>query len=81
MQSQSAEIAMSVADGVRVDDSVTFSGLAVDVDNVMALIEKGQQLAGHFPSEEALDRARRVLVGEVTASEAEREILASHGLL
>lgn len=37
-------------------------------------IAKGQQLAGHFPDAEALDRARRILVGEITAAEAYAEI-------
>ena len=39
-------------------------------------IEKGQQLAGHFPSAEALDRARRILIGEITPDEAYAEIEA-----
>lgn len=41
-------------------------------------IDKGQQLAGHFPSDEALDRARRILVGDTTADEARAEILAKY---
>jgi len=41
-------------------------------------IEKGQQLAGHFPSEAALDRARRILIGEMTPDEARTEILAQY---
>jgi hypothetical protein len=41
-------------------------------------IDKGQQLAGHFPSDEALERARRILVGEMTPDEARAEILAKY---
>lgn len=40
----------------------------------MAEIEKVQQLAGHFPDDEALDRARRILTGDITADEAFVEI-------
>ena len=47
---------------------------AVDVDRTMAVIEKGQQLAGHFPSSETMDRARRVLTGELSAEAAEGEM-------
>lgn len=43
-------------------------------ERVMALIEKSQRLAGHFPSEEALARARRVLRGEITEEEAIAEL-------
>lgn len=46
----------------------------IDVENVMAEIEKGQQLAGHFPDADALTRARRVLVGEISEEDAMREI-------
>jgi hypothetical protein len=41
-------------------------------------IDKGQELAGHFPSTEALDRARRILIGEMTLDEARAEILAKY---
>ena len=44
----------------------------------MAQVEKGQQLAGHFPSDEALDRARRVLTGEITPADARAEIDAKY---
>lgn len=37
-------------------------------------IDKGQQLAGHFPDSDALDRARRILIGEITEDEAYAEI-------
>ena len=45
-----------------------------ELENTMAEIEKGQQLAGHFPNAEALDRARRVLIGDVSAEDAREEI-------
>lgn len=41
-------------------------------------IEKIQQLAGHFPSEEAMDRARRILIGELTPDDARSEILRKY---
>lgn len=44
----------------------------------LAGIEKGQQLAGHFPSDIALGRARRILLGELTPEEARTEILAAY---
>lgn len=47
---------------------------AVDVEQSLALIEKGQQLAGHFPSDSALNRARRILTGELSAADAEVEM-------
>lgn len=46
----------------------------IDVENGMAEIEKGQQLAGHFPDGEALERARRVLVGETSIEDARDEL-------
>jgi hypothetical protein len=50
---------------------------AIDLDEAMALIEKGQQLAGHFPDAEALDRARRVLEGTTSLEAARAEIDAA----
>lgn len=52
-----------------------------DVEQAMAAIEKGQQLAGHFPSEEALDSARRILTGELTPEDAELELNAALALI
>lgn len=49
------------------------------VENDLEMIEKAQQLAGHFPNDEALDRARRVLEGETTSSEAYAELDAKYG--
>lgn len=48
------------------------------IDALMAQIAKGQQLAGHFPSDEALDRARRILIGETTPEDARAEIDAKY---
>lgn len=45
-----------------------------EADVRLVEIEKGQQLAGHFPSEEALDRARRILTGEISPDEAYEEL-------
>ncbi|MFV0428253.1 MAG: hypothetical protein ACK5KO_02315 [Arachnia sp.] len=47
---------------------------AVDVDGELAMIEKAQQLAGHFPDAEALDRARRILDGRTTPADAYAEL-------
>ena len=41
-------------------------------------IDKAQQLAGHSPSNEALDRARRILIGELSRDGAIAEILAKY---
>jgi hypothetical protein len=49
-----------------------------DVDQDMAMIEKSQQLAGHFPDAEALGRARRILEGELTEAEAYAELDAKY---
>jgi len=45
-----------------------------DIENDLAMIEKAQQLAGHFPDGEALDRARRILDGHTTPIEAYTEL-------
>jgi hypothetical protein len=45
----------------------------------MALVEKGQQLAGHFPDAEALGRARRILEGTLSPEDARAEVAAKHG--
>ena len=51
---------------------------AVNVDGELAMIEKAQQLAGHFPDAEALDRARRVLEGRTAPAEAYAELDAKY---
>lgn len=51
----------------------------VDVDQEMAMIEKGQQLAGHFPDADALGRARRVLEGALSEADAYAELDAKYG--
>ncbi|WP_241987487.1 hypothetical protein [Cryobacterium sp. MDB2-33-2] len=53
-------------------------GRRIDVDQTMAMIEKGQQLAGHFPDAEALGRARRLLEGELTVAEGYAELDAKY---
>lgn len=45
-----------------------------DIEQATAVIEKGQQLAGHFPSAETMDRARRVLTGELSPEAARVEM-------
>ncbi|MFN8079401.1 MAG: hypothetical protein U0Q19_07535 [Kineosporiaceae bacterium] len=45
---------------------------------VLAEIDKGQQLAGHFPDDEALDRARAVFRGEITEQEALAQLAAKY---
>ncbi|WP_420367096.1 hypothetical protein [Curtobacterium sp. L1-20] len=54
-------------------------GRNVDVEREMALIEKAQQLGGHFPNAEALGRARRILEGTLTVEQARAEVAAKHG--
>ena len=56
----------------------TFSG--GELDNVLAQIEKGHQLAGHCPDDDAMDRARRILTGETTEDEAYAELHAKYGM-
>ncbi|MBW3068119.1 MULTISPECIES: hypothetical protein [Actinomyces] len=46
----------------------------VDVEQSLALIEKGQQLAGHFPDAEDMGRARRILTGELSPEAARAEV-------
>ncbi|MDO5645873.1 MAG: hypothetical protein Q4G21_09345 [Dermabacter sp.] len=46
----------------------------LDVEQSLALIEKGQQMAGHFPDAEDMDRARRILTGELSPEDAEVEL-------
>lgn len=53
---------------------------AVDVERELAMIEKVQQLAGHFPDAEALERARRILDGRTTPAEAYAELDAKYAL-
>lgn len=54
------------------------NGKRIDVDQAMAEVEKGQQLAGHFPNERALTQGRRVLLGKLSADEAVAEVLSSY---
>lgn len=45
---------------------------------LMAELEKGQQIAGHQPNADALGRAERVLDGKLTLEEARQEIVARY---
>lgn len=45
---------------------------------LMAEMEKAQQLAGHQPSQEAVARAERLLDGVMTLDQARQEILARY---
>ncbi|AJW80470.1 hypothetical protein [Clavibacter michiganensis] len=56
------------------------SAPTADVEQGMALVEKAQQLAGHFPNEEALGLARRVLEGTMTGDEARAQVAAKFGI-
>jgi hypothetical protein len=51
---------------------------ASNLERIMAEVEKGQQLAGHFPNAEALDRGRRVYMGETSYDDARAEIDAKY---
>ena len=48
--------------------------------NIQALVIKSQQLAGHFPDAEDLDRSNRILAGEVSAEEALAEVCRHYGI-
>lgn len=43
----------------------------------LALVKKGQQLGGHRPTAADLDRARRILVGELSPEDARTEMHAA----
>lgn len=62
-------VAMTDVTHVLADD-----GRIIDVEQALAAIEKGQQLAGHFPSAEDMDAARRILTGEMSPAEAEVDL-------
>ncbi|MFZ4843078.1 hypothetical protein [Mycetocola saprophilus] len=48
----------------------------VNVDEYMIALEKTQQIGGHLPDADALGRARRILMGELTAVEVYAELNA-----
>lgn len=50
---------------------------SADVERALALIDKGQQLGGHQPSTGDLDRARRILTGELSSKDARAEMHAA----
>jgi len=52
----------------------------IDVAEALAAIVKGQQLAGHYPNDDAIDRARRILTGEITREQARAEIARKYGI-
>lgn len=58
--------------------SNTVQSTTTPVDRIMAEVEKGQQLAGHFPDAEALERARRVHMEETSIDAARAEIDAKY---
>jgi hypothetical protein len=66
--------------GIMTDVVQTGSALigVIPLKQLMAEVEKGQQLAGHFPDAEALGRARRVYTGEASLAEARAEIHAKY---
>lgn len=45
---------------------------------MLAMIEKGHHLEGQYPSDESLDRAKRVLTGKVTVDEARQELFEKY---
>lgn len=49
-----------------------------ELQNALALIEKGQQLAGHFPSPDNMAAARRILTGESTYETEMADFEARH---
>ncbi|MCL2423210.1 MAG: hypothetical protein FWD11_04855 [Micrococcales bacterium] len=52
----------------------TEHSLTPATQNALACVEKGQQLAGHFPSRQDMERARRIATDEVTTTQAEAEM-------
>jgi hypothetical protein len=50
----------------------------VEKENLLAEVEKGQQLAGHFPDAEDMDRVNRILSGKITIEEAYAEVDAQY---
>lgn len=48
-----------------------------DAARALALVKKGQQLGGHQPTAADLDRARRILVGELSPEDARTEMHAA----
>jgi hypothetical protein len=62
---------------VTATHAVAEDGRVIDVEQSLAAIEKGQQLAGHFPSAEDMEAARKILTGEITPEEAEADLQAA----
>lgn len=59
-------------------EAVSTTATEPEVEQTLAAIEKGQRLAGHFPSDEAVDRARRVLQSDTTLTDARAELAAKY---
>jgi hypothetical protein len=51
---------------------------ADEIKSQLVAIEKSAELASHRPNPDAVDRARRVLSGEISLDEAQAEILAKY---
>lgn len=60
---------------------ITPEGHVRPITQLQALIQKSQEIAGHFPSKEALDRADRVLSGEISHELALKEIEQKYHLV
>ena len=69
-------VAVQLSEGVSMSNTIQTT--STPLDRMMAEVEKGQQLAGHFPDAEALERARRVYTGETSADAARAEIDAKY---
>ena len=54
------------------------AGRPIDIDNALAFVEKAQQLAGHYPSDEDMAAARRVILGESTEDAEIAKALAKY---
>lgn len=64
--------------GSKMAHPVIHGDRVVDVEQAMAEVEKGQQLAGHFPNAAALERGRQVFRGDMTEDEAYCELDAKY---
>jgi hypothetical protein len=51
---------------------------ADEIASCLVEIEKSAYLAGHQPNPDALDRARRILAGEISPDEALAELLVKY---
>ncbi len=51
---------------------------ADEIESRLAEVKKSATLAGHLPNADAVDRARRLLTGQISLDEAQAEILAKY---